>query len=209
MPSPDPKDNERGTGSIVRQVVTLLSNIVLETPDNLSETIWRTFSILGLSSILISGFIVWRHPDIVSQWLIKEEESSIFTDRLEKVGKDKVKVMEHVSRFIHRQKPSKFALVSWPTATTGAIVWDSGNASEWPVTLNGLYSSNLIPAVGPMVFGECWRGSFEANGFWILCPIHDATDVWAFVAAEWPADTTENQRRSLRFLAERIESLIY
>ena len=209
MPETQPENKGPGNGSLIRQLIDLLSNIVLDTPDHPAELLWRVFSIFCLSSIFISGFLVWRHPEVVTQMLTRAEPSPLLTDRLTEKPELKTEVMKHVSSFIHHNRPSKLALVSWPTATTGSVVWDSGDAQFWPVKLNGLYSLNLVPAVGPMVFKECWIGQFGSSPNWLLCPIHDDTDVWGFVITQWQATPTPIQKRSLRHLTERLESLIY
>jgi len=191
------------------QIVALFSNIVLDTPDNVGEVSWRVFSVLGLSSVLVSSFIIWRHPELIVNLLQPSESSPLLTNRLNDSDELKTKVMENISSFLYRNKPLRLALVSWPTATTGVVVWDTGAVDSWPVKLNGLYSLNLMPSVGPMTFQECWTGAFGSSSNWLICPIHDDTKPWAFVITQWEQPPGTLQQRSLRHLTQRLESLIY
>ena len=203
------KEKNENNSGLIGQVVSLFSNIVLDTPDDVGEVVWRIFSVMGLSSVLISCFLIWRHPELVSNILSPSEPSPLLSNRLDNSDDLKVKVMENISTFLHRNKPLKLALVGWPTATTGVVVWDTGAVDSWPVKLNGLYSLNLVPSVGPMTFKECWIGAFGPSPNWLVCPIHDDTKPWAFVITQWSKPPGNIEQRSLRHLTERLESLIY
>ena len=191
------------------QIVSVFSKIVLDTPHDAAELSWRVFSVMGLSSVLISTFVIWRHPEIIVNILAPSEPSPLLTNRLDASDELKDKVMKNISSFLYRNKPARLALVGWPTATTGAVVWDTGSVDSWPIKLNGLYSLNLVPSIGPMVFKECWEGDFEYSQNWMVCPIHDDTKPWAFVIAQWKDPPTSMQQRSLKHLTENLESLIY
>lgn len=209
MSNNDHKEKDGSKTNLVAQIVALLSDIVLDTPEGLAEVIWRVFSVMGLSSVLISSFLIWRHPEFINGFLTPETPSPLLTDKLNSSEDLKVKVMENISSFLYRSKPQKIALVGWPTATTGVVVWDTGGVSAWPVKLNGLLSLNLVPSVGPMVFKECWHGSFNGSNNWLICPIHNDTKAWAFVITQWENTPTTLEKRSLRHLTEMLENLIY
>lgn len=185
--------------------VELITHVVLDVPGSVGEVLWRVFSTLGLSTLLITGFILWRHPDVI----IQSEPSPVVAERLRRDPAAEKETMAMVSAFIRRHLPARFALVSWPTATTGESLWTSSSTQGWPTSLDGLLSPNLIPAVGPLVFGECWQGSLSGSDGWMVCPISDDTDVWGFVIAQWPEGVPVNASRGLSHLAERIEALIY
>lgn len=185
--------------------VELITHVVLDVPGSVGEVLWRVFSTLGLSTLLITGFILWRHPDVI----IQREPSPVVAERLRRDPAAEKETMSMVSAFIRRHLPARFALVSWPTATTGESLWTSSSTQGWPTSLDGLLSPNLIPAVGPLVFGECWQGSLSGSDGWLVCPISDDTDVWGFVIAQWPEGVPVNASRGLSHLAERIEALIY
>ena len=208
MTDDTPKKEERGhSGGVAQSGIDLIEELVLDVPDSFAEAVWRIFSVMGLSALLIAGFMFWRYPHVMATW-IDHTASPLLTDRLAENKSSKDTIMTEISNFIHRTHPIRFALVSWPTSTTGEIVWDTGGSNDWPVSLDGIFSPNLIPAVGPMVFGECWEGSFIADQ-WFLCPISDDKNVWGFVITQWQAKPTENNKRSLRHLAQRIEEMLY
>lgn len=210
LPQEDPADkcSTKGTESILRQLLGVLSRIIFDTPDSISETVWRVFSVLGLSTILIAGYTFWRYPDLLASSLSGSKQTEL-SSRLIKNQDLKRRAMVHISSFIHRSQPARFALVSWPTATTGQLVWDTGSIDQWPVTLQGIYSPNLVQAAGPLLFGECWNGLLEDNNTWHLCPIKDKDNAMGFIVAQWSKDATPTQLRSFKHLAEQLEAIIY
>ena len=210
LPPKEPTDKIQSASPapLSRQVLDLAARLVFDTPRSVSEVLWRVFSILGLSSLLITGYTLWRYPDTLSD-LAMGRAAQAMALRFTRNSELRRKVMIHVSSFISRSRPDHFALVGWPTSTTGQLLWDTGQAESWPVTLDGIYSPNLVPAVGPMVFGECWTGDFDDGGDWHLCPIKDHESVRGFVVAHWSTKPSESRLRSLKHLAEQIESMIY
>ena len=178
---------------------------MLDVPETVGAMVWRVFSVLGLTALLITGTVLFRHPELIAP----RESDPAVAERLRSDPAVEVVVMGHVSAFIHRHLPARFALVSWPTATTGEQLWSSEDTRNWPMHLDGMLSTNLIPAVGPLVFGECWAGQMSESDGWLLCPISSEEDVWGFVIAQWPGGPSDNARRSMYHLADRIESLIY
>lgn len=182
---------------------------VMDVPGSVGEAVWRLFSVVGLSALLVGAWIGWRYPETVQAWLSRTP-SPLIGDRLQQDSRKQQRAMEAISAFVRHYRPARFALVSWPTATTAETLWATSDTREWPIHLNGVMGPSMIPAVGPLVFGECWDGSLDTGPrTWHLCPISDSSDVWGFVIAQWPDGGSPQGIRALRHLAERIEGLIY
>lgn len=195
-------EQKRGPLSLA---VDLITHVVLDVPGSVGEMFWRVFSTLGLSTLLITGFILWRHPDVI----IRREASPVVAERLRRNAAAERETMANVSAFIRRFLPARFALVSWPTATTAETLWSSSEVDDWPASMDGMLSPNFIPAVGPLVFGECWRGGLSESENWLVCPIGNDSRAWGFVIAQWADDVPTDASRGLEHLAERIEGLLY
>ncbi|MGA0983548.1 MAG: hypothetical protein ACO3ST_02500 [Burkholderiaceae bacterium] len=206
---PEPQDNQKpwDNQKIWSASINLISHLLLDVPATVGELIWRIFSVTGLTGLLIAAFLVWRYPGEIKSRIEGSPDPSVAAVMLRNPLIER-RVMELVSSFVYQQRPARFALVSWPTATTGQLVWANGKPDEWPVSMNGILSQNLVPAVGPMVFGECWDGELNQGEQWHLCPLSNQEDVWGFLIAHWPQGSKTGPR-ALDHLAERIESLLY
>lgn len=210
MPQEDPADKgvSKSSEPLTKQILGVFTRLIFDTPDSISEMVWRVFSVLGLSTILIVGYTLWRYPDITAH-MMQGNRNAEMSLRLVRNQDLKRRVMVHVSSFIHRNRPDRLALVGWVTATTGQLIWDSGEVDKWPITLQGIYSPNLVQAAGPLLFGECWSGELEDKKIWHLCPIKDKDNANGFIVAQWDKPPTANQLRSFKHLAEQLESMIY
>lgn len=200
-----PEKDEHNSGPLA-EGIELISHFVMDVPDSVGEVVWRVCSVIGVSALLISCFLLWRFPDQLARRLDSRPGSVAHQIESDK-GKAE-EVMTLVSAFIHRQRPARFAVVSWPLPTTGEVVWSSTSVQTFPVSIAGMLDPELIPAVGPMVFGECWTGELIREQ-WHLCPISSGSRVWGFVIAQWPAPAPSQGVRALDHLAERLESLLY
>lgn len=185
----------------------LVKHLLLDVPATVGELVWRLFSVTGLTGLLVVAFLFWKYPGEMRSRLQGQADPAVAA-ALARDPAAARRVMELVGGFMYQQRPARFALVSWPTATTGEVVWANESAKGWPATLDGILSQNLVQAVGPLVFGECWSGRIAPGETWHLCPLSDQNDVWGFLIAHWPEGSATGPR-ALDHLAERIESLLY
>lgn len=206
---PDPQDSKKPweQHKLWEAGFDLVSHLLLDVPSTVGELIWRIFSVTGLTGLLVTAFLFWRYPTEIKSRLEVSPDPSVAAVMLRSPVVER-RVMELVSAFVYQQRPARFALVSWPTATMGKVVWSNSKPDDWPVNIEGIFSQNLIPAVGPLVFGECWRGELRETENWHLCPLSNQDDVWGFLIAQWPQGSKTGPR-ALDHLAERIESLLY
>lgn len=189
--------------------LALVQQLLLDSPRNAGEAVWRAFAVLGLSGLLVCGWIAWRYPAVVQGWL-ERAPSPLVADRLHNSKAAQRQVIDAIATYIRVARPDRFALVGMRTATTAEIAWSTTDVQDWPTNLQGVLSSDLIQAVGQLTFGECWSGQLTGQGPpWHACPISDGDRLTGFVISQWSSDVSPLDQRGLDHLAQRIQGLLY
>lgn len=208
MAEPETKQEAPPEG-LVGHLFGIVERLVFSPPSSWREGLWRLCSIASVSSMIASAYLAWRYPEVLRSVLLPE--SAPIARRLAP-GRDLTQgVMQSIAAFVRAYRPEHLALVSLPTATTSEVIWSTGGHFGWATPLGGTLSLELAPAMGRLVFGECWSGALDGSGtVWTICPIAD--DRWprGLVIASWkqPAAAAEG-RPQLAILARRLQALLY
>lgn len=205
----DQKDDGPAPSGLLERVAALVERSIFQVPASWREVVWRVISIFSVSVTVVSGYIGWRHPEILKQ-IIPPGIMSV-EERMARDPATTREVMAMLSSYLRSYSPDRLAIISWPSRMATRVVWSSGDVAEWPTPLGGTMDSELVPAVGRLHFGECWTGRLDSGtSLWTLCPISSDLQPRGFLLAHWndQADAAAGASQ-LRFLARRIEAALY
>lgn len=203
------QDQDQGDASIPARALAFFEGLILNAPKTWREAVWRLFSVVSVASMLASGFMLWRYPEIVRDNI--PVRGGTLATRLVKGSAVTRSTMSLVSTFVRFYKPEKLAIVGWPNQMTTEVVWSNESTLGWPIPLGGVMSSELLPVIGYLHFEECWVGAFDGDeGLWAICPIASKTDPEGFIVAAWDDRTRAKEgARQLMFLARKVEHLVF
>lgn len=204
---PECPECEEPTG-IPQAVLRLVRDLVMASPHTAAEAIWRAFAVLGLSGLMLCGWIGWRYPQVVQQWL-ERTPSQLVSDRLQVNTWTQRQVMDAVASFIRVHKPQRFAIIGLRTSSSGEKIWATDDVRSWPANFDGVLTSDLVPAMGPLMFGECWDGTLDGSPGWSICPIGNGTHWHGLLVSQWPKGVSLQGRQGLKYLADRVQGLLY
>ncbi len=155
--------------------------------------VWRGFAVVALSTIFSTVWMVAKYPELIRDWLVKREETSIIA-LFERHPYLEREVMELLSSFVAEYGPTQIALISWNDSTTIVRVWANQDTGRWPTITDGLLSENMKGAVAEMIFEECWVGEMDhpripseelSEHPWLICGIRSNSVVTGYVLAHW------------------------
>lgn len=179
-------------------------------PKNFREGFWK-ISIAGMAiSSLLTGFVVWKNPEIIVGIPI-ERRSPV--ERLAHDNSIKDVVYGLMEDFFYNYRPYGLMFVSWEEIDSLVGLWVRP-ADRFPGKAG---RHDLTPDMrvlgGPFLFGECAHTESLAmpGKAMVACPVINGYDVWGYVAAivdNNPEDIKSTQRL-LHFLAHRVTDAIY
>jgi hypothetical protein len=167
----------------------------LRPPGSAGGALWKAFSIVSLSSVLASAWLLWRYPEQVMERLLHRRETSmaaIFRRRPE----SQRQVMELLGSYVQEYQPTQIALIARHSAIGVEEIWANESTAGWPTATGGLMNENMQPALAAMLFDLCWQGQLhhpsptprllrDAPSPWLVCGLSDAEDVWGYVLVHW------------------------
>ena len=217
----EPAESSNRLVDLPGRIWSTIHRLVTSAPSNAWEAIWRIFSVSMFSGMLTVGWLVWRYPDVVRGFLAHDQfHSEIIEDIFSRHPDKEMAAMETLSRFIATYGPSHVALINWETQTGIHEVWSSGSTRYWPVTTDGVMSSNMREAVGYLIFDQCWSGDLKdinpydyssvSDNDWLVCGLSNDHDIWGYILVHWEGrEVPQGAAEALRLLAERLENVMF
>lgn len=172
----------------------------LRPPRSAAGALWKVFSTLSLAVLLASGWLLWRHPELVVEVLLQREQGTSMAVLLQRWPRRQRQVMELLAGFAVEYQPTQIALVGRHSAVGIELIWSNEPTSDWPTATAGVMHDNLMPALAAMLHGECWSGALVhpapryrggaggaggADGPWLVCGLSDGRDVRGYLLVHW------------------------
>lgn len=203
LPCPDAPEERRPTPEPERKAIELPASLWallrdwLRPPRSAAGALWKVFSTLSLAVLLASGWLLWRHPELVVELLLQREQGASMAVLLQRWPRRQRQVMELLAGFALEYQPTQIALVGRHSAVGIELIWSNEPTSGWPTATAGVMHANLMPALAAMLHGECWSGALVhpapryrggaagADGPWLVCGLSDGRDVRGYLLVHW------------------------
>lgn len=203
LPCPDAPEERGPTPEPERKAIELPASLWallrdwLRPPRSAAAALWKVFSTLSLAVLLASGWLLWRHPELVVELLLQREQGASMAVLLQRWPRRQRQVMELLAGFALEYQPTQIALVGRHSAVGIELIWSNEPTSGWPTATAGVMHANLMPALAAMLHGECWSGALVhpapryrngaagADGPWLVCGLSDGRDVRGYLLVHW------------------------
>lgn len=200
----------------IGMAVKFAERLVLEAPKSFREGVWRFVSILSLSSVISTGYVIVRHPEVVHN-LFEDSQVVEISEIFRRRPAVREEVMTMLGTFVSTFSPSRIALVSWESQVGIQEVWSNRSSHDWPISTNGQLSRNMGESIASIIFDECWTGPIESpshplmNGKeWLVCGLSSDDDLWGFIVAQWDGSGVPPRAKEyLHLLSNRAERRMF
>lgn len=208
---------------LLSQITKVASRVILETPKNCGEALWRFTSLSAVTSFMVSAVLLWRYPKIVHRIALGGSyQQRVILDIFRRNPVVKKEALKLIGDYITRWRPDRIAIINWTTKSGIVQVWSNELTSDWPTATNGVMSWNLIDAIGYMFFDQCWVGKLDYTAplqrlapdtesrDWLVCGLSDGYSVWGFLLVNWEnSDPPRLAVEELEALSRHLEMIIF
>ena len=182
----------------------------VKVPKSLREAAWRTGVFLMASTSALTGFYLWKNPQVILG-IPTARQSPV--ERITRDEGIKVEIYELMENYFYNNRPYGLMLVSWEELDSMVGLWvrpaDKFPGKAGPHDL----TPDMRALGGPFLFRDCASTpSLAMEGrIMVACPIVNSYDVWGYVAAVVEDDEGKISEalRLLDFLAHRVTEIIY
>lgn len=191
-----------------------LSQIVMDTPESLWEATWRLMSVFSIASLLMTSWIVWRHPEVVKNFIEGKEELE-FVNAVGKNQSTKDRIFKELGTYVNKNNVRRIALVGWTGPARLQLIWASEETTKWPISTNGRIGVEMGPVLGKIIVEKCWVGMPKntpeqaKTDQWVVCGINKGDRIGGLLIIQHRDEDNQEEKKAVaRLLSDDLEDII-